>query len=119
MSLQEVWGTALSSFFGPDKSRSGIRVKQITITARFVPFLGAILKQEGDAVVVNGVLPQSLAQSSGIKPGDHVVAVSGKSVSQLQRALQLLAVTELDEDWEIDVDRQGEKKSFTIKATVP
>jgi transposase len=32
---------------------------------------------------------------------------------------KFLAVTELDEDWEIEVDRQGEKKSFTIKATVP
>lgn len=119
MSLQEICSTGVSSFLGPDKSCSGIRVKQITITARFVPVLGVALKQEGDVVVVAVVLPGSPAQASGVRPGDHIVTVLGKPVSQWQRAMQLLAVTELDEDWEIEIDRQGRKKSFKIKATVP
>ncbi len=119
MSLQEVWFTGVSSFLGPKKACKGIRVKQISITARFAPMLGVGMKQEGEAVTVEQVMPRSLAEAAGIKAGDHIVSVAGKPVSQWQRAMQLLAVTEMGETWEIEVERDGKKKTFSIKAEVP
>jgi hypothetical protein len=119
MSLQEVWFTGVWSFLGPKKECKGIRVKQISITARFAPMLGVGMKQEGEAVTVEQVIPRSLAEAAGIKAGDHIVSVAGKPVSQWQRAMQLLAVTEMGETWEIEVERDGQKKTFAIKAEVP
>lgn len=119
MSLMETWGTGITSYLGHTKSCDGIRVKQISITARFVPMLGVGMKQDGDRVIVEQVLPDSQAEAAGIKPGDYMVAIAGKPISQVQRAMQLLAVTELGENWDIEIERDGQKKTFAINAEVP
>jgi hypothetical protein len=99
---------------GPDNSTWYLT--RLSVTARFAPTLGLALKQDGDRVFAGDVLKKSLAEKAGIKAGDVVVSIDGKSPSTMQRALALLSMTNYGESWDIEVERDGQKKTFTIKA---
>jgi len=74
------------------------------------------LKQDGDIVLAKEVLKKSSAEAAGLKPGDIIVSVDGKKPGTLQRAMQLLSMTNYGESWNIEAERDGEKKAFMIKA---
>ncbi len=112
----EPWIAYCSGFLGPQRQYKGVRVKRLEITGRLAgPPLGVQLKEAGDAVVCAQVFPRTLAEKAGVKVGDKVIAVGGKPASGLSRAMQLLAVTELGDTWDLEVMRDGTKKTFSIK----
>jgi len=99
---------------GPDSGT--LYLIRLSVTARFAPTLGLALKQDGERVLAGDVLKKSLAEKAGIKAGDVVLAIDGKSPSTMQRAVTLLSMTNYGESWNIEVERDGQKKTFTIKA---
>jgi S1-C subfamily serine protease len=62
------------------------------------------------------VLRESRAETAGIKAGDIVVSIDQKKPGTLQRATLLLSLTNYGESWEIEVERGGKRKMFSIKA---
>ncbi len=102
--------------FGAGPDSSTLYLSRLSVTARFAPTLGLALKQEGDRVLAGDVLKNSLAEKAGIKAGDVVLSIDGKSPSTMQRAVTLLSMTNYGESWNIEVERDGQKKVFTIKA---
>ncbi len=58
----------------------------------------------------------SLAESAGIKAGDRIILIDGKRVDTVQRAVNLLGMTQYGETWNIEAERGGSKKLFSIKA---
>ncbi len=102
--------------FGAGPDSSTLYISRLSVTARFAPTLGLALKQDGERVLAGDVLKKSLAEKAGIKAGDVVLAIDGKSPSTMQRAVTLLSMTNYGESWNIEVERDGQKKTFTIKA---
>jgi len=93
-------------------------VSRLSVTARFAPMLGLSINQEhaGDPLVAAAVLKNSLAEKAGLKVGDVLMTVEGKSPGTLLRAMQLLSMTNYGESWNLEVQRDGQKKTFKIKA---
>jgi len=91
-------------------------LNRLSMTARFAPTLGLSLKQDGEAILAEKVLRESLAEMAGIKAGDIVVSIDQKNPGTLQRAMLLLSLTNYGDSWEIEVERGGERKTFSIKA---
>jgi hypothetical protein len=120
MNLGEPWIAYCSGFSGPQKQYKGVRVRRVAITGRLAgPPLGVQMKEDGDGVFVGQVFPKTLADKAGLKVGDRVVSVSGKPASGMARTMQLLAVTELGDTWDLEVLRGNEKKTFSIKCELP
>jgi hypothetical protein len=101
---------------GPDSCT--VYVSRLSVTARFAPLLGLAIKQvnAGDPLLAAAVAKNSPAEKAGLKEGDVVTAVDGKSPGTLIRALQLLSMTNYGESWNLEVERDGQKKTFSIKA---
>jgi hypothetical protein len=102
--------------FGAGPDSSTVYISRLSMAARFAPTLGLALKQDGDRVLADNVLKKSLAERAGIKAGDVVVSIDGKSPSTVQRAVTLLSMTNYGESWNIEVERDGRRKTLTIKA---
>lgn len=104
--------------FGAGPDSSTLYLRRLSVTGRFAPMLGLSIKQEhaGDPLVAAAVVKNSLAEKAGLKVGDVVTAVDGKSPNTVLRALQLLSMTNYGESWNIQVERDGQKKTFEIKA---
>lgn len=102
--------------FGAGPDSSTVYISRLSVTARFAPTLGVALKQDGDRVLAASVNNGSPAERSGIKAGDYVLSIDGKSPSTMQRAVSLLSMTNYGESWNLEVERDGQKKTFTIKA---
>jgi len=101
---------------GPDSSK--LYLRRLSVTARFAPLLGVSINQKnaGEPLVVAAVAKNSPAEEAGLKVGDVVTTVDGKAPNTLVRAIQLFSMTNYGEFWNIDVERDGESKTFVIKA---
>ncbi len=113
------WSATCSSVIGPEKRWQGVRVKRFEVKARLAPVLGVQMEEDSDGVFVVQVVPDALASKAGLKAGDRVVSVGGKQVSGLARTMQLLQVTEFGDTWDLEIVRDGSKKTFSIKAELP
>jgi hypothetical protein len=113
---EEIHLVRLGAFAGDGAVSGGYFLKSLTVEGRFLPTLGLAVKQDGDAVVAGDVLRNSLAESAGIKPGDRIISIDGKRVDTVQRAVNLLSMTQYGETWNIEAERGGSKKTFSIKA---
>lgn len=113
---EEIHLVRLGAFAGDGAVSGGYFLKSLTVEGRFLPTLGLALKQDGDAVVAGDVLRNSLAEAAGIKAGDRIVSIDGKRVDTMQRAMNLLGMTQYGDTWNIEAERGGSKKMFTIKA---
>ncbi|MDP9225356.1 MAG: S41 family peptidase [Actinomycetota bacterium] len=104
-------GDKYAFFFGPKSYRS---FQELT-TGKFSG-IGVWLKQEQGALAVVSVLPSSPALSAGIKPGDVIRRIDGKSVSRMSTD-QAVATIKGPEGSKISlaVDRHGSHLSFQLK----
>jgi serine protease Do len=68
-------------------------------------------------VLVSSVDPDSPAAKAGLKAGDVITSVNGRSVSEARDVTQELRNTEEGKEVELGVLR--ERKSLTLKAQVP
>lgn len=116
VNAEELYVLILGAFAGDDGGNGPVVVTRVGLTAPIVPTLGLAMKQEGNTVVSVGVTEGSPASKAGLQNGDTVVAIDGKTVDTLARAIQLLAMTGYGDTCRVDVDRGGEKKTFLVEA---
>ena len=64
---------------------------------------------------INQVMPGSSAEKAGLKAGDIIVAVNGKNIKSFAELRATIATTGAGNDVDIDVIRNGERKTFTVR----
>lgn len=78
--------------------------------------LGLELAETDDAVKVAAVHAGSPAHEAGIKPGDRIAAIGGKSVRSINDATSLVATVGVGDVVKIAVERGDDKIEITAKA---
>ena len=71
---------------------------------------------EGDGVVVSGVLEGRPAAKAGLKEGDRIVELAGKTVKNLEGYMALMAGHKGGDVFDIGILRDGKK--LTLKVTL-
>ncbi len=94
----------------PRKPGSGMRMRGPTLG--IMPEYGA----EGDGVLVSGVLEGRPAAKAGLKEGDRIVELAGKTVKNLEGYMALMAGHKGGDVFEIGILRDG--KRLTLKVAL-
>jgi S1-C subfamily serine protease len=81
------------------------------------PTLRSKVTAEHGAVVME-VMPRSPAELGGIKPGDVIIKVAGKSIDTPSDVQQQVEASKIGENLKLVVDRQGKVQSLDIKPSV-
>jgi carboxyl-terminal processing protease len=104
-------GDKYAFFFGPKSYRS---FQELT-TGKFSG-IGVWLKQQKGSLAVVSVLPSSPALSAGIKPGDLIRRIDGRSVTRMSTD-QAVATIKGPEGSQVSlaIERHGTKLSFHLK----
>lgn len=68
-----------------------------------------------NGVVVTVVVPNSIADHAGLKPGDCVVGIDGKAVYAPRHTVEVLRETLADREAHFDLIRGGQQSSATIR----
>jgi serine protease Do len=92
--------------------RGFLGVQPQAITADMVDQLG--LKSTRGALIAD-VVKDSPADQSGVKPGDVVIALNGKPVSDNNQLTRDVGVVAPGQTVKLDVIRDGKEKSFSVK----
>jgi serine protease Do len=92
--------------------RGFLGVQPQAITADMVEQLG--LKSTRGALLAD-VVKESPADQAGLKPGDVVVAMNGKSVSDNNQLTRDVGVVQPGQSVKLDVMREGKQRSFDVK----
>lgn len=100
------------------RSRDPIAVGVVSVPPRKIPPQSGILGVELDEVrpLVVRVFPESAAEEAGVKEGDLIRRVSGKSTPTRERLKEIVAAFNPGDEVELSIERAG--KSQTIKATL-
>ncbi|GMR24317.1 MAG: DegQ family serine endoprotease [Acidobacteriota bacterium] len=70
---------------------------------------------DGDTgALVASVLPESPAELAGVQPGDVIVAIDGEEVDHLKELTRKVAAIKPDENVELEVWRNGERKTLDV-----
>ena len=104
------WDAAAPEVFASSRGRLGVRLQ--SLTEQLAEFFGA---QEG--VLVSSVEPDSPAAKAGLKAGDVITSINGRTVDSPRDVTQELR--DRDEGGEVEIGILREKKSMTLKAAVP
>jgi regulator of sigma E protease len=104
----KLWQRMLTNFAGPMNN----------FILAFVLFTGLVFAQGGvqdlNATSISGIQANSPAAQAGLKDGDEILSVNGKTVSNWQ---ELSSEIQNYPDTEIPVEVKRENKTFTIEAT--
>jgi S1-C subfamily serine protease len=92
--------------------RGRIGAQLSPLTDQLAEYFGA-----SDGVLVSSVEPESVAAKAGLKAGDVITSVNGRSVGAPRDVAQELRTGEAGKDVEIGILR--DKKALTLKAQVP
>jgi serine protease DegQ len=79
-------------------------------------FLGVEWKDDKDAVEVKAVLADSPAAKAGVKAGDRISKVKGKSVSSIEEMRKAAAELKAGDALTLTVERAGKTEEITVKA---
>lgn len=79
-------------------------------------FLGIGLADDPGGLKVSGVLADSPASASGLKPGDKVASVRGKAVATLKAAHEAVAEVRPGDEVKVSVVRAGRPIELTLTA---
>ena len=80
------------------------------------PRIGVFLK-EGDGsqgLRIERVVPGSPAEKAGLAPGDHILAVEGNEISEVEEIHEALSRKGWGKDISLTVAREGMKKEITV-----
>lgn len=77
-------------------------------------FFGVVLTPHKDHWVVNGLLEGGKAEKAGVKRGDRIVKINGKTPSEMNEA-ERKALTRSHEPWRATIDRNGTTSEIVIE----
>jgi C-terminal processing protease CtpA/Prc len=77
-------------------------------------FFGVALTPHKDHWVVNGLLEGGKAEKVGVKRGDRIVKINGKTPSEMNEA-ERKALTRSREPWRATIDRNGTISEIVIE----
>ena len=77
-------------------------------------FFGVALTPHKDHWVVNGLLEGGKAEKAGVKRGDRIVKINGKTPSEMSEA-ERKALTRSREPWSATIDRNGTTTEIVIE----
>ena len=77
-------------------------------------FFGVVLTPQRDHWTVNGLLEGGKAEKAGVKRGDRIVKINGKTPSEMSEA-ERKALTRSREPWRTTIDRNGTMIEIVIE----
>jgi membrane-associated protease RseP (regulator of RpoE activity) len=100
-SLMKMFGAFLGKKATPDVAPRG--------------FLGVELEQKGDdVVIVKSVLEKSPAAKAGVKAGDRITKVKGRTIENIEDVQRFVKKLKADEPVSLTVERDSEKKEISF-----
>jgi membrane-associated protease RseP (regulator of RpoE activity) len=100
-SLMKMFGAFLGKKATPDVAPRG--------------FLGVELEQKGDdVVIVKSVLEKSPAAKAGVKAGDRITKVKGRTIENIEDVQRFVKKLKADEPVSLTVERDKEKKEISF-----
>lgn len=95
---------------------SPMTLESLTVAAHIVPTFGIGFGERGNTVFVERVLPNSLAERAGLKPGDVMTGISGKLPRSMRQAVSMMGDVEFGETVTLAIQRSGRRQTIRIKA---
>lgn len=95
---------------------SPMMLENLTVAAHIVPTFGIGFGERGNTVFAERVLPNSLAERAGLKPGDVVTGINGNSPRSKQQAVSTMGEVEFGETVTLAIQRSGRRQTIRIKA---
>ncbi len=68
-----------------------------------------------EGILVNQVMPRSPAEAAGLKTGDLILSVDGKSVKDPRQLQRIIAETEIGKSIELTILREKEKRTLKVQ----
>ena len=78
-------------------------------------YLGVVLDQKKDQILVLSVMPESPAEKSGLKVGDQIKSVKGKNVDSVDELMKAVNKMGEGEKLKLQILRDGDAKDLTIE----
>lgn len=78
------------------------------------PWLGVMLKQRRDAVVVTRVAAASPAAKAGVRSGDVLLRVGGAKVNSVSEAVKVINGLPVDSEVQLAILRNGKEREFGV-----
>jgi serine protease DegQ len=97
------------------KTLSSLLGTQATPPVRMRPFLGVELKDEDDNPRVQSVLAEGPAGKAGVKAGDRITHIQGRTVLDTKDVQRAVARRNPGEEIKLTVQRGQDKKEITVK----
>ena len=91
-----------------------IAISRLELSAKFRSMFGMAFTESSSGVIVKKVLDGGAADKAGLKDGDVLLKVNGKSVKNLKNAMNLLANCEFGEEAELTISRYGRERTISI-----
>lgn len=119
---QQPWGMGQSGGSGLEaigsimKVMGGLLGKKPQPTIVYRGFIGITLETQGDTVVVKTVLADSPADKAGVKSGDELKTVQGKTIRKLEDVQGAAAKLGTDEKVQLSLQRGNETIELTFQA---
>lgn len=89
-------------------------IRRIRVVANFPASFGMGVEQRGSRVMVTQVLDGGAAEDAGLKKGDILLTVDGKTVADSATALNLLAACEIGSPVKLSVLRFSRKQKIAV-----
>jgi Do/DeqQ family serine protease len=87
----------------------GVGIQPVT------PELAKSFKLDQEGVLINQIMPKSPAQAAGLKVGDLILGIDGKSVKDPRELQQIISEAEVGKTLVIDLWRENAKQTVKVK----
>lgn len=109
--------THIAGWVGEQLTKNGV-VKRGYLGTSIASVDAETAKQFGvnvrEGVIVKSVMPNSPAEKSGLEPGDVVLKLAGKPVTDAPTLQGMVEQLTIGESYPLEVVRDGEKKTLTV-----
>jgi len=68
-----------------------------------------------EGVLIFEVIPKSPAATAGLRPGDIIREIDGRTISKASQVQQMVDATSLGDSLKLEITRNGEEKSIAVK----